>query len=84
MGNDPDKIERIAPMPWKRPAYGDEIDDANGRLVCVCMGENEEAILVRDRIIACVNFCAGIKTKDLNAWQRSDILTKLREALLDA
>ena len=77
MGNDTDEFERIAPTPW-RPAteYHACIRDANGSLL--------DMSKCRDLIIARVNFCAGLATKDLEAWDRSEVLTKLREALLDA
>ena len=64
MGNDIDDIEHIAPTPWKKaPHHGDEIDDANGHLVCRCMGERDEAKAIRDHIMACANGCAGLNPK---------------------
>ena len=60
MGNDADDIERIAPTPWRPdPDYRGHFLDAKGDMV--------SRWAVRDRIIACVNFCAGIKTEDLEA-----------------
>jgi len=66
MGNDANDIDRIAPTPWT-PCGKRQAEDANGLLVFTCSGEMPQVAKRRDRIIACVNFCAGIKTEDLEA-----------------
>ncbi len=59
-------IEQIAPTPWK-PNYDENanaIDDSCGRYVC-CAPCNDKGVLILNRIIACVNFCAGVPTERL-------------------
>ena len=66
MGNDANNIERIAPTPWSGTGSR-EIEDASGSPVAHCYGEKPLVTLRRDRIIACVNFCAlsGLQTREL-------------------
>jgi len=65
MGNDANDIDRIAPTPWT-PCGKRQAEDANGLLVFTCSGEMPQVAKRRDRIIACVKFCAGSSTRALN------------------
>ena len=60
-------IEQIAPTPWVGDdKFPNAVLDASGGFVCAgWVGEASQVNLCRDRIIACVNFCAGVPTEDL-------------------
>ncbi len=67
---DTDDIQQIAPTPWKpSDDYHALIRDVNGSLL--------DMPKCRDRIIACVNFCAGVPTKELNEATRQSVVCRI-------
>ena len=75
MGNDANDIEQIAPTPWKPdPDYRGHFLDAKGDMV--------SRWAVRDRIIACVNFCAEMPTQELEKLTRHGAVCRILRACI--
>jgi len=56
-------LRRHSLEPWK--AAGPEIRSAKGQPVALVFGQFDDMVERRERIIACVNACAGISTDSL-------------------
>lgn len=59
--------------PWK--AAGPEVRSADGKQIALVLGQIDDMRDRRDRIIACVNACAGIATSDLTSGIVSEWMT---------